>query len=311
MANIDVQYTDLLKTILKNGYWYEDPRRKGVNRKEITKYNFKYNLNDGLPILTLKKINYKDVVGELLWFLRGSSDIRELWKDNIHIWDKDWKNSPYRESAIHTVNDSNLPLKPGDLNPTDYYSLGKIYGVQWRDYDKKVDQIQKLIYNMKRTPMSSELIVDAWNPSDRRDMALAPCHKGFQIMCFPIDEVNYGFDLVWEQRSCDTFLGIPYNILSYSILMKILEKITGYKARYLYPDLRNVHLYENSTAASEILLNRDAFKYEAPSLSINKPQEFWDNFEVKNFKDLKIDDFIISNYNSYPNIKVKMLTQDK
>jgi thymidylate synthase len=269
MAVIDKNYHNLLEKILQEGYTYEDPNRKGVNRLEIPSYTFRHEFKDGFPAITTKKLNYKSVVTELLWFLKGSTNIKYLVDNGCNIWNKDAYN--YFKSYL---SDDWYPLtaltieqfvKAIKNNETKYNfenyklgDLGPVYGHQWRKWSTNkttvighngthnifgeivVDQIQRLIKNLKEKPLATDHIVNSWNVGDLENMALPPCHYGFQIVVRPlfisdfkklgvtsVDLKNipkYGFELHWSQRSCDVFLGIPFNIASYATLALILEK---------------------------------------------------------------------------------------
>ena len=225
MAKIDIEYHKLLNKILQEGYTYEDPNRKGVNRIEIPSYTFRHEFKDGFPAITTKKLHYKNVVTELIWFLRGYTNIKYLVDNGCNIWNKDAYNyylklcklkdsKPWldKESFISHI-DPNHPYF------IDYHTgdLGKVYGHYWRNYDG-FDQIQDVINKMINTPMSSEIIVTARNPNDKDTQALPCCHYGFQIVMRPLDipkyhdiysipYPKYGFELHWNQRSVDTFLG--------------------------------------------------------------------------------------------------------
>ena len=356
MAKIDIEYHKLLNKILQEGYTYEDPNRKGVNRIEIPSYTFRHEFKDGFPAITTKKLHYKNVVTELIWFLRGYTNIKYLVDNGCNIWNKDAYNyylklcklkdsKPWldKESFISHI-DPNHPYF------IDYHTgdLGKVYGHYWRNYDG-FDQIQDVIDKMINTPMSSEIIVTARNPNDKDTQALPCCHYGFQIVMRPLsiheratigrqtrdvftegvyksseelDEqgvVKYGFELHWDQRSVDTFLGLPYNITSYATLALILEKITGHKALAIQGDLKKVHLYDNSLDAVKEQLSRDVDKYKFCQLEQSYFTELMDEFDDKDFD---LDEFIkmldedkefiqLVNYESYPAINVEMLERDE
>lgn len=303
MAKIDLEYGSILEQIVNYGYEYEDPNRKGVIRKEIPTATLRYDLSDGtFPAITLKKLYWKGVVGELLWFLSGDSSIKPLHKMGIHFWDKDYER--WQKSAIGMGASG---------------TLGRVYGVQWRQFGltfDSVDQIEYLINNLIEKPLATDHIVTAWNPTDRNYMALDPCHFMFQVVVYPIGgEEKYGFDFIWSQRSSDIYLGIPINIASYALLAKMLEKITGYKAMTLIGDLRNVHLYDNQIdAAKELLLRMRENKYPDARLKINSTDTIFkmmaSDFD-SSLECLSIDDFELEGYDSYPNIKVPMLTRDE
>jgi len=368
MAIIDENYHELLNTILKNGFKYEDPNRKGINRIQIPSYQFKHDFKDGFPAITTKKLYWKGVVGELLWFLRGDTNIKYLVDNNINIWNKDAYNYyckvsdktigekefkySFEEFIQHCKNTPKYPAIAG----SDYKlgDVGRIYGAQWRNFTVHnvgpndsfpiyVDQIANLIKNLKEKPLSSSHIVTAWNPAELDQMALPPCHKGFQLMVYELttnerlhlwgnptntifkesklknkflNENNvpkYGFDLVWEQRSCDSFLGIPFNIASYALLAHIIGKIVNMVPGELYGDLRNVHIYEPHLDAVKEQLNRST-----DVLNSRCELENFTGFKMgmhNNFNQWinsrEISDFNLTEHSEQPVIKAEMLAYNK
>lgn len=239
MSKIDVTYHNLLDKIIQKGYTYEDPNRKGVNRLEILSYTFKHEFKNGFPAITTKKLNYKNVVTELIWFLRGDTNIKYLVDNGCNIWNKDaynWylknsiKDSDGHNNSLEDYIDfikNNDKLYDEDMTLNRKGDVGKIYGAQWRNFNG-VDQISNLIKNLKDKPLGTDHIVNAWNVGDLDNMALPPCHYGFQIIVRPLsvieqnifkkddsdkgwtinhDRAQYGFELHWQQRSVDTFLG--------------------------------------------------------------------------------------------------------
>jgi thymidylate synthase len=235
MAKIDKSYHRLLTKILKEGYKYEDPNRKDVHRIEIPSYQIKHDFKDGFPAITTKKLYFKGVTGELLWFLRGDTNIKSLLNEGINIWNKDAYNyycknviSPLPfEIWLDNIKSHNLYEKSADL--------GRVYGAQWRNWLGEntkgfvnLDQFSNLIKELKEIPMSTKHIVTAWNPAELDQMALPPCHWSFEILVEPLSVLDqtlfvkdnskkgwtvnderpkYQFTLKWHQRSVDTFLG--------------------------------------------------------------------------------------------------------
>lgn len=257
MAKIDVTYHNLLDKILQEGYTYEDPNRKGINRLEISSYTFRHEFKDGFPAITTKKLNYKSVVTELIWFLRGDTNIKYLVDNDCNIWNKDSYNyylksrtkNKYNKCYCGHTTDCECGTASiddfidGIKNSSGLGDLGPIYGHQWRNFNG-VDQIQKLITNLKEKPLATDHIVNSWNVGDLSHMALPPCHYGFQVVVRPLtfDErleitnslnppkittgkegltqlmnafniPQYGFELHWQQRSCDLFLGKIWELL--------------------------------------------------------------------------------------------------
>ena len=231
MSKVELIYHSLLETILEKGYLYDDPNREGVKRLEIPSYTFRHEFKDGFPAISTKKLHYKNVVTELLWFLRGDTNIKYLVDNGCNIWNKDaynyYKKHIYPEDSLD-FNDFVDFIKNHDIQTLIDCGVGnldKVYGYYWRDYDG-FDQIKDVIDKMINTPMSSEIIVTARNPNDKDTQALPCCHYGFQIVMRPLNKIKcecsesqaiycgskcqktqYGFELHWDQRSVDTFLG--------------------------------------------------------------------------------------------------------
>ena len=242
MSKIDKNYHNLLERILQEGYTYEDPNRKGVNRLEIPYYTFRHEFKDGFPAITTKKLNYKAVVTELIWFLRGDTNIKYLVDNGCNIWNKDAYNY-YNKLTANTQTKEEFERGIHIKNHI-AGELGPVYGAQWRKWSTNkptvighngthnifgeivVDQIQRLITNLKEKPLATDHIVNSWNVGDLQDMALPPCHYGFQVVVRPLNKIKcdcseskaiycgskcqipqYGFELHWQQRSVDTFLG--------------------------------------------------------------------------------------------------------
>ena len=340
MNKINRTYESLLIHILNNGYDYEDPNRKGVKRREVLNYTFRHEFKDGFPAITTKKLNYKSVVTELIWFLRSDTNIKYLVDNGCNIWNKDAYNYYLKQAEgqpkemILTFKEWSNEIKEGEDLLGD---LDKVYGYYWRDYDG-FDQIKDVIDKMINTPMSSEIIVTARNPNDKDNQALPCCHYGFQIVMRPLKPVElwkslsleqkkpyigdgykknqwiedynlpkYGFELHWQQRSVDTFLGLPFNIASYATLALILEKITGYKALAIQGDLKKVHLYDNSFDAVIEQLSRDVDKYSCGVFDFPAFDEFeWETLDEL-FHKIQPEDITLEGYESYPGIKVEML----
>lgn len=308
MSVIDYKYSKILDEVLFKGFKYEDPNRKGVFRKQITSANVRFDFKDGFPIMSLRKIYYKGAINELICFLNGYTDVSEYWKRGVNFWDKD------------VAKFNNISVE--ELRNGGSTDMGLIYPHQWRNDES--DQIVNLIYKMIHNPMSTELIVNSWDYRNLKNMCLPPCHYSFQVVCFPVDG-TYEFELHWAQRSTDLFLGFPTNIIFYSVLCKLLEVFTGYKARAVCADLKNVHLYDNQmSAAIEISTDRYFGRYNSPTFRItesltNTFEDFKEEIKSLSFQsfsilightleDLTEDMFIVEDYESYPPIKVEMLS---
>lgn len=291
MAQIDKTFSDLCKTIKKDGKEYHNVKRN-VKRLQIPSYTFRHDFKDGFPALTNKKMYWKGVVGELIWFLRGDNNVKYLNDNGIKFWNKDAYN-------WHVKHGGTLSFEV--FSQLGEGSVGQNYAVQWRNFNGKTDQITELVKSMKADIMSSQLIVEAWNPSELKETALAPCHKGFQVIGVPLDNGKFGFELHWNQRSVDTFLGLPMNIASYALLAKILEHITGHEALAIQGDLKCVHFYDNQYNSVDELLSRDINKHSNCELM---PLFF---SKELSFDKYKIDDFELWGYTSDKSINVEML----
>lgn len=349
MATVDQTYKDLLNKIIKDGKLYEDPNRKGVKRLQVPHYSFEHDLRESFPAITTKKLYWKGVVGELLWFLKGDTNIKYLIDNGINIWNKDAYNYYCKLCKINDIEPWTIEefislikidgsIEHGNLPNYRLGDLGRIYGAMWRNwidatkgYNYKeewfsIDQISNLIKNLKEKPLATDHIVTAWNPAELDDMALPPCHKGFQLMVYeltplecakyadkskiPYKGPKYGFDLVWEQRSVDAFLGLPFNIASYALLAHIIGKIVNMVPGKLYGDLRNVHIYDNAIDGAKEQLARDVNNHdncELEEVLFGTDQWFLGLNEILEFSEIK--DFKLNGYSSYPSIKVPMLSR--
>lgn len=226
MNNVQEQYRGLLSSIVHGGKPKED--RTGVGTQSVFGRILRHNMSTGFPLLTTKKIYFNHAVTELLWILQGRSDIGYLNDNGLTYWNADYERSGRTDGT-----------------------LGPVYGVQWRNFNG-TDQIRKLIREIKKNPSSRRLMVNAWNASAIDDMALPPCHYGFQIY------INNGkIDLMWNQRSADVFLGLPYDFAMYGLLLLMLAKGTGYTPGELIVSLGDCHLYNNHIDQAKEQLSRD------------------------------------------------------
>lgn len=277
------QLNELYKKILNEGDRVID--RTGVGTTAIFGEQIKFDLTTGFPAVTTKKLAWKSVVSELLWFLKGSTNVNELrallhGEENRFNLDK------------KTIWDANYNEQGKALGYTDG-ELGPVYGEQWRNQDG-IDQVKTILTRAATNPECRRLIVNAWNPSAQPLMTLPPCHYGFQIRI-----TGEYLDLLWIQRSVDSFLGLPFNIASYALLQSIFAQILGKTPRYLTGQLGDTHIYNNHIEQVSEQLSRDPLP--APRLSINPELRTLEDFEKAT-----IDDFILVGYQSHSAIKADM-----
>ena len=257
------QYLDLLNRILTEGVKKGD--RTGTGTISIFGNQMRFNLDEGFPLLTTKKMHLKSIIYELLWFLRGDTNLKYLHEHKVSIWDE-WAD-PDGE-------------------------LGHIYGYQWRSWPgyngEFIDQISQVVYDIKNNPDSRRLIVSAWNVADLGNMNLPPCHVLFQ---FYVAEGRLSLQLY--QRSADTFLGVPFNIASYSLLLMMMAQVTGLKPGDFIYTTGDTHLYLNHIEQARLQLTRAP--RQLPAMRLNP--------DVKNIFDFVYEDFTLENYDPWPHIK--------
>ena len=271
MNTLDNQYKQLLGTVLHNGIDKSD--RTGTGTKSVFGKQIRHDMSDGFPILTTKRVPFKTMVTELKWFLRGDTNIKYLLDNNCHIWDGDaYKNF----ISKHPWGDDKETFLESVQNREEYKhwgELGPIYGKQWRDWDGK-DQLKELITNIKENPNSRRLMVSAWNVSELDKVVLPPCHYSYQ--CY----VSEGkLSLMWNQRSADLFLGVPFNISSYGLLLLLLCETTGLKPGILIGSFGDTHLYQNHIAAANTQLTREI--HPLPSIKLSNVNILDGEFDVE------------------------------
>lgn len=256
------QYHDLMERVLRHGVKKHD--RTGTGTLSVFGHQMRFDLSDGFPMLTTKKLHLKSIVHELLWFLNGDTNVRYLQENGVRIWDE-WAD------------------KNGDLGP--------VYGAQWRSWPARdggtIDQIANLIAQIKRNPDSRRLIVTAWNPADVDRMALPPCHCLFQFYV-----ANGRISCQLYQRSADIFLGVPFNIASYALLLMMVAQVTGLKPGEFIHSFGDAHLYLNHIEQAELQLTRAP--YALPVMAVNS--------EVTDIFGFKYEDFKLSGYQAHPHI---------
>ena len=272
MTNIENEYKKLMETILYRGLDKAD--RTGTGTKSIFGTTIRHDMSMGFPLLTGKRVSFKAAKTELLWILQGRTDLKYLEDNGVKYWRPDYERS-------------------GRTDET----LGPVYGKQWRDFGG-IDQLWQLVYNIRFHPNSRRLIVSAWNPAEMKDMVLPPCHYAFQVY------VNDGkLDLMWQQRSADVFLGLPYDIAMYGLLLELLAKGSNMQPGQLIGQLGDCHLYNNHLDQAKIYLGRS--KRALPNLFVLDG--------VKLNKEIQSQVFIpqpneikLINYNPYPAIKAEL-----
>lgn len=260
------QYLDLLNHILINGNDRSD--RTGVGTRSVFGYQTRFDLQQGFPLLTTKKLHLKSIIHELLWFIAGDTNIRYLKEHNVRIWDE-WA-------------DEN-----GDLGP--------IYGAQWRSWQnargQKIDQLNDLIRQIRQHPDSRRLLVSAWNVGDLDEMRLPPCHILFQ---FYVNDGELSCQLY--QRSADAFLGVPFNIASYSLLTMMIAQVCHLKPKEFIHTFGDLHLYSNHIEQARLQLTREP--YSLPQMLLNP--------SVERLEDFRYEDFQLVNYQAHPHIKAEV-----
>ncbi|WP_100405327.1 thymidylate synthase [Bacillus solitudinis] len=257
------QYLDLCKHVLNGGT--EKADRTGTGTISTFGYQMRFNLQEGFPVVTTKKLHLRSIIHELLWFLKGETNVRYLQEHNVRIWNE-WAD------------------EDGELGP--------IYGKQWRSWEgangKTVDQISEVIQQIKDNPDSRRLIVSAWNAAEIDEMALAPCHCFFQ---FYVNDGKLSCQLY--QRSADIFLGVPFNIASYALLTMMVAQVTDLELGEFVHTLGDAHIYSNHIDQVNLQLTREP--RSLPTMNINK--------DVKSIFDFTIEDFTLENYDPHPHIK--------
>jgi thymidylate synthase len=306
MNNIDKQYQSLLQNILDNGV-----RKKTRNGETISVFGrqIRHKMSEGFPLLTTKKMAWKQIVTELLWFLRGDTNIKFLLDYDCHIWDGDAykryeRANTWESQDTPPMNEFIKRIKEDETFRKTWGELGPIYGRQWRDWNG-IDQIQDLINELKTNPDSRRLMVSAWNVSEINKMTLPPCHYGFQ--CY-VRDGKY-LSLMWNQRSVDTFLGLPFNIASYALLLEIIAREVNMVPEDLIGNLGDTHLYLNQIEQSKEQIGRTP--YELPTLEISEynwyiHEKVKEHMGEKTFdekiRSYRPDCFVLKNYEFHPKI---------
>jgi thymidylate synthase len=284
------QYIELCKTILEKGHKKED--RTGTGTISLFGYQMRFDLNEGFPLLTTKKVHLKSVIHELLWFISGSTNIKYLVDNDVRIWN-DWPYKAYQESSEfkgETIEEFAQKIKESDEFAKKWGNLGPVYGKQWRDFNG-VDQLKGLIDEIKRNPNSRRLILSAWNPKDVPDMALPPCHC---LVQFYVNDGKLSCQLY--QRSADVFLGVPFNIASYSLLTMMIAQECNLGLGDFVHTLGDAHIYLNHVEQVEKQIKRSL--RPLPKMHLNP--------NVKSVFDFKYEDFELTDYNPHSGLKGKV-----
>ncbi|MBP9691133.1 thymidylate synthase [Candidatus Woesebacteria bacterium] len=301
MIKSEQQYLDLLSDILENGTYKDD--RTGTGTYSVFGRQIRFRLSEGFPLLTTKKVFLKGIIHELLWFLQGSSNIKYLVDNGVHIWDE-W---PYRFYKEGTLKKRKSPISQAEFidqikNDTQFAAkwgeLGPVYGVQWRHWKtsegQEIDQIENLVRDIKHNPDSRRLIVNAWNVADIEEMAragLPPCHTMFQFYV-----VDGKLSCQLYQRSADAFLGVPFNIASYSLLLMMVAQVTGLVPHEFVHTFGDLHIYKN---------HMDQVKEQLTRKTLSLPQMRL-NPDVNSIFDFTFEDFTLLNYDPHPPIKAQV-----
>ena len=284
---MESQYINLIKHILENGISKDD--RTGIGTLSIFSYNMTFNLRESFPLLTTKKVYWKGVVEELLWFISGSTDSNILKEKGVKIWEG---------------NSSREFLDSRGLSHYDQGDIGAGYGFQWRHFGAKytnmydsyegkgIDQLKDVIYKIKNTPDDRRIIMSAWNPTDLDKMALPPCHIFVQ---FWVDTNKKELHSQMYQRSCDVGLGVPFNIASYALLTCIIAKLCNLTPGDFHYCMGDTHIYKNHIDAMKLQITRDP--YDFPKINIK---------DITDIDNIKFDDIELIDYKYYENIKMNM-----
>lgn len=289
------QYLELLEHILEKGSVKED--RTGTGTISTFGYQMRFDLQEGFPLLTTKKVHLKSIIHELLWFISGDTNIKYLVDNGVRIWNE-WPYQKFKESSEYngeTLKEFAQKVKDSDEFAEKFGELGPVYGRQWRHFEGKdgrvVDQLAEAIDTIKNNPGSRRIIVNAWNAPLLSDMALPPCHMMFQ---FYVNDNKLSCQLY--QRSADTFLGVPFNIASYALLTMMIAQVCDLEFGDFVHTLGDTHIYKDHLEQVKLQLSRDT--RPLPKMIINK--------DVKDINDFKYEDFTLEGYDPHPLIKGKV-----
>lgn len=288
------QYLDMCRYILEHG---EDrPDRTGTGTRSVFGYQTRYDLREGFPLLTTKKMYLRPIAEELLWFIKGDTNIKYLVDRNVKIWNE-WPYEDFKKSEDfngETLEEFVEKIKNDDEFAKKHGNLGPVYGAQWRNFNNEgTDQLMKLIDSLKNNPFSRRHIISAWNPSQVDEMALPPCHT---LMQFYVSSDKKYLSCQLYQRSADTFLGVPFNIASYALLTCMLAQVCGYEPKEFIHTIGDAHIYNNHFDVVKTQIEREPLPL--PHLVLNK--------DIDNLFDFKIEDIKLEGYQSHGPLKGKV-----
>ena len=284
----------MCRYILEHG---EDrPDRTGTGTRSVFGYQTRYDLREGFPLLTTKKMYLRPIAEELLWFIKGDTNIKYLVDRNVKIWNE-WPYEDFKKSEEfngETLEEFVEKIKNDDDFAKKHGNLGPVYGAQWRNFNNEgTDQLMKLIDSLKNNPFSRRHIISAWNPSQVDEMALPPCHT---LMQFYVSSDKKYLSCQLYQRSADTFLGVPFNIASYALLTCMLAQVCGYEPKEFIHTIGDAHIYENHFDVVKTQIEREPLPL--PRLVLNK--------DIDNLFDFKIEDIKLEGYQSHGPLKGKV-----
>lgn len=283
-------YLELCQHVMTHGTLKMD--RTGTGTKSVFGYQMRFDLSEGFPLLTTKKVHLKSIIHELLWFIQGDTNIKYLVDNDVRIWNE-WPYEAFKKSSDYngeSMDEYVAKIKADPSFAEKHGDLGPVYGAQWRNFNG-VDQLQFILDEIKKNPNSRRMMLSAWNPAEIKNMALPPCHTLIQ---FYVADGKLSLQLY--QRSADIFLGVPFNIASYALLLMMVAQVTGLEVGEFVHTLGDAHIYLNHVEQIELQLSRTPRK--RPTMVINP--------NVKSLFDFKFEDFELKDYNPYPAIKGKV-----
>lgn len=287
MSHSEQQYLDLLQKIMDE--WVDKGDRTGTGTRSIFGYQMRFDLSQGFPLLTTKKVFLRGIIHELLWFLRGETNIKYLVDNDVHIWDE-WPYKAYvQKGGTLSQVDFIASIKADADFAKQWGDLGPVYGYQWRNFNNEwVDQVKNVIETLKKNPNSRRMLVVTYNPVQADSMLLPPCHMMFQFYV-----ANGKLSCQMYQRSADTFLGVPFNIASYALLTMMIAQVVGLEAGEFIHVLWDTHIYSNHFEQVKEQLTRTP--RPLPTMKLNP--------EAKDLFTFKYEDFTLEGYDPYPTIK--------